>query len=396
MRCLLALSTLLCACNSFVAASDAGDSGISQFDAPIGQPDGSFGLSDGGALTCADWALAPLLFDPCVDVPIVTESLILDMPGLYRFDTDTGVLRDPADTIVAVTTLVVNATTEDAMVMVVGNFQLSADSSLRVAGSRSLLIVSWNSIQVDGEIDLSSTASQPGAGANSVQCNAATPGTSGDNGGGGGAGGGFGEIGGAGGTGSAGTVNNPGGDPGLALPENFHGGCAGSVGGLGNGGGLAGSGSGGGAVFLSARSDMGIAGKIHAGGEGGRGSNGTRAGGGGGGSGGYIGLESNVLTLQAGSVLASNGGAGGGGANQSLGSNGEDGQASTQSAVGGQGELSPEGDGGNGGSLVSAGQSGADAQRGAGGGGGGVGVIQIRSKNLTNDTASISPAASNL
>jgi hypothetical protein len=374
MRYLLALSLLLGACNR-----------ISPVDA-----DGSPGASDAlvaDAGPCADWARTPSLFDPCQDITQEDGDLVLSLTGTYLYDTDTGTLTDPQGGAVPH----VNSIVGSARAVVAGRFVLGVTSTLRAIGARPLLIVSWSAIQVSGTIDVSSSpVTGRGAGANALECTGAGIGTTNLSGGGGGGGGGFGASGGTGGTGA--LTESAGGVGGMQLAQAFHGGCPGGEGGEGDALGAGVGGNGGGALFLSARTNLIIAGVLQAGGEGGSAAAGGRCGGGGGGSGGFIGLEAEAIELESGSVVAANGGGGGGGVNLLAGSSGDSGGPSDEAASGGLGEATPDGDGGEGGYLsVDAGQVGSDSSRGGGGGGGSVGHIFFSTISISN-VATVSPA----
>jgi hypothetical protein len=122
------------------------------------------------------------------------------------------------------------------------------------------------------------------------------------------------------------------------------------------------------------------------------------AGGGGGGAGGTILVEASVVTINAGAILAVNGGGGGGGDD---GQGGQDGQLSRTAATGGNGVGGDDGTtGGRGGAggapgalSGTAGVSGTSNLNG-GGGGGAVGRIRITTRddtNLIGDCAACSP-----
>jgi hypothetical protein len=413
VRNLFVWTLLVAACN-FDPSTMAGSGDGAVVDADPNAPDADPFAPDADPLApdatpilpCADWARTPSLFDPCVDITMESDSLNLDSFGEYTYDTDNGELRNPFFGSVSHTSIVLGAGDEAPRVIVAGDFSIGQNSSLRAFGDRPILIVSWNDIVIDGDIEVGSIdvvssatfagSSFPGAGTNSSLCDTAADGTSQTDGGGGGGGGGFGTAGGKGGSGRNGNASNAGGDGGTALAQAFHGGCSGGDGGLGDGdaediglGGL-----GGGAVYLNARNTLSIDGLINAAGQGGLGSISGRSGGGGGGSGGFIGLEAATLDLKSGASIAANGGGGGGGGNQGVSEPGEEGQPDMTVAVGGSGEnADPLGDGGNGGFVgLAVGQVGLVGDRGGGGGGGGVGYIVFSANSTTNNASAISPS----
>jgi hypothetical protein len=361
-------------------------------------PDADPTAPDAGPL-CEDWARTPSEFDPCTDITEITDNIVVSKTGTYVYDTDMGTLTEPDGTTLVAHT---SANIGGATALVTGQFTMGNTAILRAEGTRPFMIISWSTISIDGEIDVSSQGNQdPGAGANSALCNAATNGTDDTDGGGGGGGGGFGSAGGDGGPGRNG--DNAAGIGGLVGATAFHGGCPGERGGIGDGelSDVGEGGDGGGALFLAARTTLTIQdqGVVHAGGGSGGGANGgagdaDRAGGGGGGSGGFIGLEAETVSFVAGSVIAANGAGGGGGGNNNPSDPGTDGQPGDQVAAGGDGEGgAPAGDGGNGGFIgLVDGQVGIVSDRGGGGGGGGVGYIAIYANMTTGSPTVVSPA----
>jgi|GEM_PF-1136114 len=281
---------------------------------------------------------------------------------------------------------------------VVSGAQITINTT-RAEGSRPLVIVATESINVTGNLDVSSKRmGAAGAGANAAACVAAT---NGENDGGGAAGGGGGGFGAAGGTAGNGDDNNNGGAAGnatggtggaMSLSTFIRGGCKGANGGSTNGpnngsneGTNFGPGSnGGGAVYLIAGTSITVAanGSISASGGGGSPGLDQSGGGGGGGSGGLIGLDATTITITG--ELSANGGGGGGGAGTTNGGNGGDGAQPGAAAdwdqragggTAGAQSLSPGGQGGTTGNLAGAGTNNSDG--GSGGGGGGVGVIWV-------------------
>jgi hypothetical protein len=269
---------------------------------------------------------------------------------------------------------------------------ITINSLLRAVGSKPLVLVAADSINVPASIDVSSRRNPTppvdsiGAGADAPGCNAGTLPNTGGGASGGGAGGSFVGAGGNGGNGGGGNGGAKGSAPGFGTV--LRGGCPGQDG---AGGGHGARGHGGGAVFLIAGKGITVGGTINAGGEGGAGGNGANDGGGGGGAGGLIGFD--AMTIMVTGTLIANGGGGGEGGS-SGGTNGTNGgdASSTTAAPGGANASMSGGDGGAGSAGV-AGGSGAtplDATGGGGGGGGGAGLIKGPPSSLG---PSVSPAA---
>ncbi len=354
---------------------------------------------------CEGWP-APEHFVPC-DISTPGGHLDLSLSdasksGLYIFDTDLGQLTTPAGEM-----LIPIDDVNSAALISISQLTVREGVTLRVVGSRALIVAAWDKIVVEagGQIDVGSVPGEAGAGARAT-CpdNPADVGDAvGSQGdvffGGGGGGGGFGGSGGDGGSGG----EADGGDLGLSTtqPSTVLGGCPGASGGAGqqqNGGG------GGGGIQLTAQSDIYIGGNIDAGGEGGGGGIASSGGGGGGGgSGGMVGLEAPTVQLETGAFISANGGGGGGGAcgNGSTGSIGQNGRAGAGAAPGGQGATDVDftgGRGGNGGFGATVdGLRGADADGcgtgGGGGGGVGAGYVIINAMMKTG-SGRTSPTAS--
>ncbi len=274
--------------------------------------------------------------------------------------------------------------------------EIATTATLRGIGPNPLVLFAARTITVAGTLDVASHFGETigglpvvGAGArNASDCNAiGIDGKSSDGGnqdansGGGGAGGSFGGNGGNGGNGRGGIR---GGVPVLGtIPPALVGGCPGGHGGDGTqGGGGAVGGNGGGAVYLLARDQISIGGKINASGGGGSAGgpgNFSAGAGGGGGAGGLIGLEAPRVTAT-GTVFA-NGGGGGGGGNRAMefGGPGGDPMAALTPAAAGT-SNNGAGAGGAGSTVNKMGAPGsppnADFSAGGGGGGGG-GVIRV-------------------
>jgi len=265
-------------------------------------------------------------------------------------------------------------------VISVGKMVIEKNVTLKVLGSRPLIIVAWDFIQIKGTLDLSAngTTSGPGGGAGGATASDGAGcggGPKGTNPGsmdpwGGGAGGSFGGKGGSGNKSGKATC----GDSCLSP----------LVGGSGGGGGRninGEGGAGGGSLQLTAGSTIVVDGVIHAGGGGGRGGKygDTGAGGGGGGSGGGVLLEALQVTING--TVAANGGGGGGSATlKTSGGAGKDGDTTITPAAGGNaGTAWFAGAGGAGGAYATInGGNGGSGVASIGGGGGGAGRICIR------------------
>jgi hypothetical protein len=398
----LLAAAALASCNfnpDTLAAADDADPNAP--DADPNAPDADPAALPDATPACALWQA--IHFDVCIlDEPIGGLNPMLD--GTFTYDTTSGELRGPADGLLPHTSQIL-ALTPPVRAIVVDSFKLGPLATLVVTGTHPLLIASWDEIEIEGTLDVSSPrGGQLGAGANPDSCGDSTgdPGDTDNEGGGGGGGGGLGGDGGDGGDGDDGSEGGDGGSKGDKLdatPSNIRGGCSGGGGGDGTNVGGGNRGGGGGAVYLVAQNNITVAGILHAGGAGGEGGDGDlgpRPAGGAGGSGGYIGLEAATVTLTASAVLAANGGGGGGGANNNQGGNGDDGPPTDgPAAQGGTGEGNG-GDGGDGGIQGSLdggnGQRGA-TDRGGGGAGGGVGFIIVNSANFIPSTAKLSPPA---
>ena len=357
---------------------------------------------------CVAWQ--PKHFTPCaLSAPL--GPLRLSGSG-YIYDTDRGEFIGGA-TVVHTSIVLPQPDGTSTRIISVASFTLDPQVRLRVIGSLPLIIASWGTIQIQGRLDVSSTAGDlRGAGANFAGCMAAKSGASGvpTKGSGGGGGGGFGGTGGTGGTGD--QDNDPGrpggaGGPSVVMPTAIvHGGCPGATGGpLGPGAtapatpdSTSAPGVGGGAVQLTARMSITVplGGTVEANGGGGGGGLGNgEGGGGGGGSGGFVGLEAPTITVAG--ILAANGGGGGGGASDTVaGGFGGDGRAVISAAAGGANAAPCAGPGATGSaSTTLAGTSINPVQPavtcGAGGGGGGAGAISIRATTFTMTGATFSP-----
>jgi hypothetical protein len=273
---------------------------------------------------------------------------------------------------------------------------ITITGTLAASGPRPLLLVAYDTIDVEGAIDVSSRRAPNeviGASCDDARCTPASGAADGA-GGAGGAGGSFQFFGGAGG--AVGSASGAAPTPGPTTAD-LHGGCRGAVGGAygPTGGGL--YGHSGGAVYLMAQTAivLGATGRILANGQGGgRGSGGS--GGGGGGSGGTIALDAPSLQLASGALVLAEGGGGGGGGD--LASGAQDGaDAATSSAATGGAATMPAGTGGAG-SLASVGQAGQDgplapttSTGGGGGGGGASGYVLLYGQVIGSCTISPPP-----
>lgn len=341
---------------------------------------------------CQQWH--PKHFDPCA-IPMPTGDLDLTAAlSSYNFDTDTGVMKGKANTTISVTTMVVAQTAGPSVMLISArNFHLAANATLNVTGSRPLIIASWGTATIDGDIDVSASSVNPGPGGNGTICTgsvgvsggAGTPAFGGGGGGFQGPGGRGGNLGGLGGAG----VN---------VPDVVRGGCAGGLGGAGTGA-ASPRGAGGGAVQIAAFTSIALTGSIDAGGGGGNFGRANFGGGAGGGSGGFIGLDAPTLTVSG--FLTANGGAGGGGASDTTaGSTGQDAHTNATAAAGGPGagtsSVGACAAGGNGaaGATIT-GDPGGTSTCGGGGGGGSAGYIVFWAGSPPTTTGStISPPAS--
>lgn len=290
----------------------------------------------------------------------------------------------------------------DACVLVVGNMGVGPGSTLRVEGSRPLIVVASGNITIGGELDASAVGPESGAGGfrGGVQDRVDGDGLGGGMAGehiesfddGGGGGGGLCGFGGGGGDGGA-AAGGEGGDraPTMWRLEPLVGG---SGGGRGRGAFLAGGtsnaglgGAGGGAIQLSAQGSIAVSGAILVGGGGGLGGDVQGGGsvnwgsGGGGGSGGAILLEAPVVDVS-GFLNAAGGGGGAVGNNTGRGGGGMDGHDTVDRAAGGIPAMGGSGAGGIGGGARvldgEAGESIMGGSRNGGGGGGASGCILIR------------------
>ncbi|HTR50664.1 MAG TPA: hypothetical protein VMJ10_08150 [Kofleriaceae bacterium] len=349
---------------------------------------GGSALIDAPSAICGSWHAHH--FSPCA---IPAPNGPLDVTGSWQLSTDTGLVMSlDASTVPSAppsgAVLVQSSSSVEAYLISIASFTVGSTGSLRVVGTRPLIVASWSTIEIDGTIDVSSTTTQSGAGSDPGPfCTGARQGQTGvaTAGSGGGGGGGFGGAGGSGGTGDnpPSALGGAGGSA-LATPTTVFGGCSGAPSGLAGPGAadpnaFSAGGAGGGAIQLTALDSIHVSGVINAGGAGGGGApNDTSCGGGGGGAGGFIGFDAASIAL--GGVVAANGGGGGGGAPfAGTGSPGQDGQPDAVPAMGGAASSCSEaGMVGGAGTMIDGASSTNPVEAcGGAGGGGGVGFVLL-------------------
>lgn len=268
---------------------------------------------------------------------------------------------------------------------VIGATTLTVQGTVTATGSKPLVLVATETIDVQGTLDVASrrNPAATGAGANANGCNAGN----GPANGGGGAGGSFGGTGGDGGNGR--LVMNSGGDRGDALtPTIARGGCRGQNG---NGGMAGAGGNGGGVVYLIAETSITVGGSILASGAGGDRAVAMESGGGGGGSGGMIGLDAPTCANN-GTIAAVGGGGGEGSGLSTAGTAGGD-PVGTTGGTGGGDTTNNGGNGGAGASTSNGGNGAAGTvDGGGGGGGGGAGIIVLDRAATIGGNGTVAPA----
>lgn len=310
-------------------------------------------------------------------------------------------------------------------VLHVGRLLVPVGVTVRVIGSRPLVVISAGEIVVNGSIDVGARRDVPGAGGSGPGMGAGK-GNDGQHAGNyndsGASGGSFGSVGGAGGSSTACASNdvpitNPGSTYGSSSLDIL-------VGGSGGGNafnstcGLHTAGAGGGAIQLSSATRVTISGGVNAGGGGGGAGLSLKptghcdmAAGSGGGSGGAIVLQSPRVEILAGGAIAANGGGGGSSGGDP---NGQDDYPAADGGDGNDGGLAtmggdPGGDvgtwssaGGRGGGRAGASAAGAnatDCNGNGGGGGGGVGRIVVATSVLNgqySNSGTDSPVATSI
>jgi hypothetical protein len=281
--------------------------------------------------------------------------------------------------------------------------EITGGSVLTFFGTRAAAVMASEEIVIAGSLDVAARRNapmmEPAAGSLTTCTFGRTP-EEDQGGGGGGAGGTYATQGGVGGEGDL-DDNGPGADddtglgglPGATVTLSLlRGGCPGQLGGY-NSGPRGRGGRSGGAVYLTAPLIQ-VTGAVSAAGAAGSGGSADiqGGGGGGGGSGGAIVLEGAMVRIETGAtLLATGGGAGQGGDNDSLGEDGTDATSALAAAAGGN-AANNGGDGGNG-STTAAGAPGTSSNAGAGGGGGGSGYIRLIGASVTIVDALIVPGA---
>ncbi len=383
MRAWLLLSLLAAACSfdhGTVPDDATGDGSGSDIDVPAG---------------CVSFSSQ---FDTC---GLAKGELDLTLTGETTYNTDTGALIAQGAVMVDVMRMQLAGKAGPVEVVVVRDFRMMANASLRATGALPLAILAFGSITIEAGAAIDVSAG--GAGARTTCPDGAMDGGPQDGGGGGGGGGAFAASGGNGGNGdSDGDTAAPGGPGGTAAtstPLGPLGGCPGARGGKGEDNGGAG-GAAGGAIYLAAatRIELAAGATINAGGAGGQGGGISSfsfgdAGGGGGGSGGMIMIESAIV--RSAGALAANGGGGGEASGDNDGGNpGAPGSTTTDPATGGAGNSPTGTDGGAGGAQAApSGTSVTAVDKGGGGGGGGsVGFIIVKSADAMVTLASPDPS----
>lgn len=271
-----------------------------------------------------------------------------------------------------------------------GSIRVATGSTLKVTGTRGLVLLANRDVEIAGTLDISADGVTSGPGVVTVSGAAADAVIASPKGGGGS---GYKTAGASGGTT---TANGGAGNGGAALSDPAA--LAVLVGGTKAGGLTSGvtGGGGGAATLISCRGSVLVPGTLHAGGGGGLGGMilplGIRLPGSGGGSGGYVVIQG-LRVVVTGGVFA-NGGGGGAGlwANNTPGAAGEDGPAAESNALGGP-ATNGEGPGGYGGWRDgAAGLGGMNTVAGAlpGGGGGGLGWFQAYASSV--GAATLTPA----
>ncbi|HWO22715.1 MAG TPA: hypothetical protein VNO30_28340 [Kofleriaceae bacterium] len=349
-------STCACAMLAAVPAA-AGCSSLLGID-DLRLADAAMSPPDGPAADANESCIGGGLVQVCPEPAPSSDFIVV---GPQQIDTDT----EPA-------CLTVMSGTVEACALVHASIEIAAAATLRVVGKRPLVLAAARSISVLGTIDAASALGKPaGAGAEPKSCTSPmVPGN-----GAGGAGGSFGGAGGAGGNGGGNAGAPP--PPPVGTVTELRGGCAGGRGGASSMQPL--PGAGGGAVYLAAREQIIVDGRINASGAGGAGgmtSGFGAVGGAGGGAGGLIGLDAPSIT--GGGTMFANGGGGGGGAGALMpGTAGGESPDAKTAALGGTGSARG-GDGSIGTGLGGTRGSDAGGAGGGGGGGGGAGVIYVR------------------
>lgn len=362
-----AVGFVLCAACSFSAHTNAAhDGALGDDDAPLdtgdnGPPPLHLSPGDGNAGT------GGLVLSGSVMIDTSAPSISVTLPDGDSFDVRPQAGGGP-----------------DLAVLHVGALTVSNGADVKVTGSRPLVIVAGDMVEIDGAIDASGHNITPGPGgfASGMGSGAGGAGsheTSDDSDSGGG-GGGYGTAGAAGG-GITGACTVAGGTAGAVCGDAAITTLVGGSGGASSSGTACPpdpGGGGGGALQITSAVGIAISGAINVGGGGGHGA--TDCGqsdvnsGAGGGAGGSLVLQAAAIMNTG--VLAANGGGGGGSSSTSSGNAmpGQDAHASTAVATGGTGPRAMGGSGGTGTTAPTSG-GGTICGNNAGGGGGAVGRI---------------------
>jgi hypothetical protein len=273
---------------------------------------------------------------------------------------------------------------------VIAGSEVTIPDTISVTGSKPLVVVAVDKIDVTGSLSAASTRAGGeviGASADYSACDKGTPPTATSA-----AGGAGGSFGGNGGDGGDGVANSGHGAHGASqTPSMLRGGCSGQVGAAVAGGTGGAAGHGGGVVALVANGSITVEGVINASGEAAGGGVHPSAGGGGGGAGGLIVLD--APTVSATGSIFTNGG-GGGEASGVTGNDGANGNDPSVTGAGPTAGAASGGQGGAGGVGTTAAQSGGSVAAHAGGGGGGsVGVIKLyRATSISGGTVTPPPS----
>lgn len=361
-----------------------------QFVGPGGDDDPDAGSGDApsgsDAPGCA-WSYTPTNFDPCA----------LPAPGSLTVSSS-GTL----DTATASQPKLVITQSDGTSITVIHLSQLTVDPlvTLTVTGTGVVFAV-------DGEVDINGTIVAEAGADNATHCASArgANGTDSQDSGGGGGGGGGGAAADDGGDGGDGEGPQHGakGAKGAKVSSTLsplRGGCPGGNGGRHEQAGTAPAGGrGGGALQISTNTNITVNGFLDAAGRGGAGAPGAQVGAGGGGSGGGLLLEGPRIDLGFAARLCADGGSGGEGGGATVGGNsGQPGACTSIGAARTQNTTNSfGGDGGDGGWLLAVkgagAQNGVGGGAGGGGGGGSAGWIRLKSPDVSNDGAAITPAA---
>lgn len=367
----------------FSGSGCAGDGGCSfVFNGAGSACPGGTCAADAGCVRVRDFAYAASNFFPN-DIPDASIAPATTFSACtVEFDTTTNTTADGGwcNQVMPVPFVYTQDGGISTTVLPMAGFELQADSTLIISGSRPLIVAVFGNTSIHGVIDARSFngGGRIGPGGNWSGCGLMNGGNALGSAGGGGAG--FGTAGARGGGTGLGDGGLAGTNPTLSP---LTGGCVGGRGHDSSNRYEAPGGPGGGAVQITTSGVLTVSGTISSSGAGGLGgAQLDHNGGGGGGSGGAILLEGLQLWLSSSAKLTCNGGAGGGGREDSagLGVPGQDGALATAlSAVGGQGGSPGAGDGGSGAAGLTPPAPGVFGASvfGSGGGGAGLGVIRL-------------------